>query len=172
MEQMQNRLQSAFSPLSFDNAQATHCVRTCLRTREENHTLILTLHFVKCCVLYIKFWIKKKKQPTTQKILVKIFYILFYQTCQTPHGFRCGCGYLQMTHHRWPGSPGTQGWTVQGGAGGPSPCKETFHGSRSHPWIASAKASASCWAESGVFQNWVLSSVFEARSELNQADKN
>lgn len=95
------------------------CVYTCTRGQTDAH-----IHHSLCKVLHIVYQVFNFK---TQKILVKIFYILFYQTCQTPlHAFGCGCGYLQMTHHRWPGSPGMQGWTMQGGAGGPFLHKEAF----------------------------------------------
>lgn len=88
---------------------------------EDKHAHI---HHSLCKVLHLVYQVFNFK---TQKILVKIFYILFYQTCQTPlHAFGCGCGYLQMTHHRWPGSPGMQGWTMQGGAGGPFLHQEAF----------------------------------------------
>lgn len=82
---------------------------------EDKHTFTLTIRFVKGCVLYIKFWILKPR-----KYWLKSSTYYFIKHARSLHGFGCGCGYLQMTHHRWPGSPGMQGWTMQGAAGGPS----------------------------------------------------
>lgn len=76
---------------------------------EDKHMLTLTIHSVKCCVLYIKFWILKPRKYWLES---STYY--FIKHARPLHGFRCGCGYLQMTHHCWSGSPGMQGWTVQG----------------------------------------------------------
>lgn len=75
---------------------------------EDKHMLTPTVHFVKCCVLYIKFGILKPR-----KYWLKSSTHYFIKHARPLHGF--GCGYLQMTHHCWPGSPG-----------GPSLHKEAF----------------------------------------------
>jgi len=124
MEQMQNHPQSGL-PLSFDNAQATHlCTYLYTRTRGQAHA---HTHSSLCKVLLIVHKVLNFKKP--RKYWLKSSTYHFIRHARPFHGFRYGCGYLQMTDHHWPGSPGTQGWTVQGGAGGPSLRKETF----SHP---------------------------------------
>lgn len=140
------------------------CVYTCTRGQTDAHT-----HHSLCKVLHIVYQVLNFKM---QKILVKIFYILFYRKCQTPpHGFGCGCGYLQITHHHWPGSPGMQGWTMQGGQEVLSCTRKPSSGSHSHPQNASSKAPASCQVEPDT--DFPESSIwFWGKVWMNQADEN
>lgn len=132
---------------------------------EDKHMLTLAIHFVKCWVLYIKFWILKPR-----KYWLKSSPYNFIKHARPLHGFGCVCGYLQMTHHCWPGSPGKHGWTMQGGAGGPSLHKEAFL-SHSHPQNASSKAPVFCQVKS-VTGFPEFSIRFWGKLWMNQADEN
>lgn len=108
---------------------------------EDKHMLTHTHHSL-CKVLHIVYQVLNFKR----KYWLKSSTYYFIKHARSLHG--CGCGYLQMTHHCWPESPGMQGWTMQGGAGGPSLHKEAFHISHSHPQNASSKAPAFCQVKS------------------------
>lgn len=152
-----------FSPFLW---QCTSYTFVYTHVREDKHMVTLTIHFVKCCIMYTKFWILKPR-----KYWLKSSTYYFIKHVRPLHGFGCGCGNLQMTHHGWPGSPGTQGWTMQGGAGGPFLHKEAFLRSHSHPQNASSKAPASCQVEPDT--GFPESSIcFWGKVWVKQADEN
>lgn len=82
----------------------------CTHVLEDKHTLTLTIHFVKCCVLCIKFWIIN---PRKYRLKSSAHYFI-------KHARPFMVSDVGVDICKWLTVAGMQGWTMQGGAGGPS----------------------------------------------------
>lgn len=161
MEQMQSLCILGFSSFLLTMHKLCICVYICTRGQTHAHT-----HHSLCKVLCIVYQVLNFK---TQKILVNIFYILFYQTCQTPSWFRM---WVWISANDSP----SLAWKPRHG-----PCRKEQEvlpctrkpstGSHSHPQNASSKAPASCQVESDT--GFPESSIcFWGKFRMNQAYKN